>query len=186
MNGDRADNSAVFGGEADLRDPERMCNFCRELSAFRLFERIGRLNDTATSYATWQTQYRVPFYDAYGFDVPPNVPMETPPGRPSSFPASSPEPAPSTSATEVTPFLERPRRSRRRRGRARTRAPSPASRRRIRRPLTRAALRTARSNPDGSHRVAASGAARRIWTGPISVRTTAHPPFERWRITRGS
>ena len=90
MNGDRADNSAVFGGEADLRDPERMCNFCRELSAFRLFERIGRLNDTATSYATWQTQYRVPFYDAYGFDVPPNVPMETPPGRPVFVPCVQP------------------------------------------------------------------------------------------------
>jgi hypothetical protein len=90
MNGNRADNAAVFGGETDLREPERMCNFCRELSAFRLFERIGQLNDTATSYSTWQTQYRAPFYAAYGLDVPPVVPMETPPGRPVFVPCVPP------------------------------------------------------------------------------------------------
>ena len=90
MNGNRSDNAAVFGGEADLRDPERMCNFCRELTVFRLFERIGRLNDTATSYATWQTQYRAPFYGAWGLDVPPVVPMETPPGRPVFVPCVQP------------------------------------------------------------------------------------------------
>jgi len=90
MNGNRSDNAAVFGGEADLRDPERMCNFCRELTVFRLFERIGRLNDTATSYASWQAVYRKPFYDAYGLDVPPAVPMETPPGRPVYAPCVSP------------------------------------------------------------------------------------------------
>ncbi|HEX6850856.1 MAG TPA: hypothetical protein VF139_05555 [Candidatus Polarisedimenticolaceae bacterium] len=82
MNGSRADNATVFGGEADLRTPGRMCNFCRELSAFRLFERIGALEDTTTSYATWQRDYRARFYEAYGLDVPGVVPMETPPGRP--------------------------------------------------------------------------------------------------------
>jgi hypothetical protein len=90
MNGDRADNAAVFGGESELRDESRMCNFCRELSAFRLFERIGQLNDTATSYATWQSQYQRPFYEAYGFDVPSVVPMETPPGRPVFVPCVAP------------------------------------------------------------------------------------------------
>ena len=90
MNGDRADNAAVFGGEAELRDEDRMCNFCRELSAFRLFERIGRLDDTSTSYASWQSQYRQPFFDAHGFDIPSIVPMETPPGRPVFVPCVSP------------------------------------------------------------------------------------------------
>ena len=82
MNGDRDDNAEVYGGESELRTEERMCNFCRELTAFRLFERIGRLDDTATSYAYWETQYRQPFYQTYGFDVPAVVPMETPAGRP--------------------------------------------------------------------------------------------------------
>ena len=82
MNGDRDDNAEVFGGESELRTAGRMCNFCRELTAFRLFERIGRLDDTATSYAYWETQYRQPFYQTYGFDVPAVVPMETPAGRP--------------------------------------------------------------------------------------------------------
>jgi hypothetical protein len=89
MNGTH-DNATVYGGESDLRTPDRMCNFCRELSAFRLFERIGRLNDTSTSYATWQSQYRQPFYNVYGFDVPSEVPMETPPGRPVFTPCVSP------------------------------------------------------------------------------------------------
>ena len=90
MNGDRADNAAVFGGESELRDEERMCNFCRELTVFRLFERIGQLADTSTSYATWQSTYRGPFYAAYGLDVPADVPMETPPGRPVFVPCTSP------------------------------------------------------------------------------------------------
>ena len=90
MNGNRTDNATIFGGEADLRDPDRMCNFCRELTAFRLFERIGKLDDTATSYATWQSQYRQPFYGVYGLDVPEVVPMETPPGRPVFVPCVQP------------------------------------------------------------------------------------------------
>jgi hypothetical protein len=90
MNGDRADNAAVFGGESELRDEERMCNFCRELTVFRLFERIGQLADTTTSYATWQSTYRGPFYATYGLDVPADVPMETPPGRPVFVPCTSP------------------------------------------------------------------------------------------------
>lgn len=81
MNGDRSGNATVFGGETELRDEERMCNFCRELTVFRLFERIGQLPDTATSYATWQSTYRGPFYATYGMDIPAVVPMETPPGR---------------------------------------------------------------------------------------------------------
>ena len=81
MNGDKSGNATVFGGETELRDEGRMCNFCRELTAFRLFERIGQLPDTSTSYATWQTSYRQPFFATYGLDVPAIVPMETPPGR---------------------------------------------------------------------------------------------------------
>lgn len=90
MNGDRTDNATVFGGETELRDPARMCNFCRELTTFRLFERIGRLEDTSTSYATWQSAYRRPFFEAYGFDAPSIVPMETPPGRPVFRPCTVP------------------------------------------------------------------------------------------------
>ena len=82
MNGDRTANATVFGGETELRDEGRMCNFCRELTVFRLFERIGELLDTVTSYATWQSSYRGGFYSTYGMDVPAVVPMQSPPGRP--------------------------------------------------------------------------------------------------------
>jgi hypothetical protein len=90
MNGDRSGNATVFGGETELRDEGRMCNFCRELTAFRLFERIGELGSASTSYATWQSSYRQPFFAANGLDIPATVPLETPPGRPVFLPCVSP------------------------------------------------------------------------------------------------
>jgi len=90
MNGDKPGNATTYGGESELRDEDRMCNFCRELTAFRLFERIGVLSDTTTSYTAWQASYRRHFFEVYGFDVPAVVPMETPPGRPVFVPCVTP------------------------------------------------------------------------------------------------
>jgi hypothetical protein len=51
-----------------------MCNFCREITAFRIFQRTGVL-DAATGFDTWVASYRTPFYAAYGFQVPAVVPQ---------------------------------------------------------------------------------------------------------------
>jgi hypothetical protein len=82
MNGTRDDNATVFGGDTSLRDSDRMCNYCREVTAFRLFERIHVLDDSFTSYPIWEAKCRLPFFNQYGFKVPADVPQESAPGVP--------------------------------------------------------------------------------------------------------
>ncbi len=52
----------------------RLCNFCREITTFRIFERSGRLGDTGT-YERWKANYRAPFYRRLGFQTPPRLPQ---------------------------------------------------------------------------------------------------------------
>jgi hypothetical protein len=69
------DNATVFGGNGNLRSNDRMCNFCREVTAFRTFERTGVIADPATSLDTWAGTYRTPFFTKFGFKVPTPVPQ---------------------------------------------------------------------------------------------------------------
>jgi hypothetical protein len=69
------DNAGHYGGDGLLRVEDRMCNFCRETTAFRIFERTSVLPDTQTSFGTWTATYRAPFYGRFGFKVPPVVPQ---------------------------------------------------------------------------------------------------------------
>ncbi len=73
MNGTH-DNAEYYGGSGLLRVDDRLCNFCRELVAYRIFHRAGVL-DGDTAFDTWSTQYRDPFYETYGFMVPEVVPQ---------------------------------------------------------------------------------------------------------------
>jgi len=57
-----------------LRSDDRMCNFCREITAYRVFDRTRILQGT-TGFATWKSDYRVPFYERFGFKVPSPVPQ---------------------------------------------------------------------------------------------------------------
>jgi hypothetical protein len=57
-----------------LRSDDRMCNFCREITAYRVFERARILSGT-NGFATWKSDYRGPFYQRYGFKVPNPVPQ---------------------------------------------------------------------------------------------------------------
>jgi hypothetical protein len=57
-----------------LRVDDRMCNFCREITAYRVFDRTRILPGTS-GFATWKSQYRTPFYQRYGFKVPATVPQ---------------------------------------------------------------------------------------------------------------
>jgi hypothetical protein len=51
-----------------LRVP-RMCNYCRELTAYRVFERTGVLSGPS-SFDTWKSTYRSRFYERFAFEVP--------------------------------------------------------------------------------------------------------------------
>ncbi len=57
-----------------LRSDDRMCNFCREITAYRVFER-ARLLPGTSGFATWKSDYRAPFYRRFGFKVPSPVPQ---------------------------------------------------------------------------------------------------------------
>jgi hypothetical protein len=77
------DNATHYGGSGLLRVEDRMCNFCREITAFRVFERTSVLADEATSFDTWVSTYRTPFYSRFGFKVPAVVPQTNDPRNPS-------------------------------------------------------------------------------------------------------
>ncbi|MBW2533932.1 MAG: hypothetical protein JRI55_20755 [Deltaproteobacteria bacterium] len=81
MNGTH-DNAVFYGGDGRLRASDRMCNYCREVTAFRIVERTHRLADPATSYAQWVADHRGPFYERFGFAVPTVVPQENSDGTP--------------------------------------------------------------------------------------------------------
>ena len=74
MNGTH-DNALFYGGDGRLRSSDRMCNFCREMTAFRVLERTGRLPDPATSLDQWRIDHRDPFFARFGFAVPAVVPQ---------------------------------------------------------------------------------------------------------------
>ena len=74
MNGTH-DNGSFWCAMADeqyttltLR-PQRFCNFCREIIAFRVFERTGLLTGTG-AFETWKSMYRAPFWERFEFKVP--------------------------------------------------------------------------------------------------------------------
>jgi hypothetical protein len=49
--------------------PQRFCNFCREMVAYRVFERSGVLSGM-TAFETWKAMYRTPFWERFEFSVP--------------------------------------------------------------------------------------------------------------------
>jgi hypothetical protein len=80
MNGTHI-NGTYFASEEDegrcredrctLRSEGRMCNHCREVTAFRVFER----SSVVASHDEWVTDYRGTFYERFGFRVPAIVPQ---------------------------------------------------------------------------------------------------------------
>jgi len=77
MNGTH-DNGTYWcsaGTSLTLR-PERFCNFCRELTTFRLFYRTDVLQGTTqAAFDSWKNMYRQPFFARFGFAVPNPVPQ---------------------------------------------------------------------------------------------------------------
>ncbi|MFC1585106.1 hypothetical protein ACFL5V_06145 [Fibrobacterota bacterium] len=70
------ENAELFGGNGILRTDQRMCNWCREICAFRIYERVMVLPDQDNSWDQWVSSYRMPFYTVIGFDIPDPVPQE--------------------------------------------------------------------------------------------------------------
>ena len=74
LNGTHENGQAFCAAEDErygnllLRSPH-LCNFCREITTFRIFERTGILTGNM-AFATWKAMYRPAFYHRFGFFVP--------------------------------------------------------------------------------------------------------------------
>ncbi|MES1187921.1 MAG: M64 family metallopeptidase [Myxococcales bacterium] len=69
------DNAAHYGGNGLLRDDDRMCNFCREVTAFRIYSRTSILSDDNAGFAIWKASYRAKFFAQFPFQSPAVVPQ---------------------------------------------------------------------------------------------------------------
>jgi hypothetical protein len=77
MNGTH-ENGQIFCASGDERysnlllRSDHLCNFCREMTTYRVFERTGILTGSG-SFATWKAMYRPKFFERFGFFVPPGA-----------------------------------------------------------------------------------------------------------------
>ena len=69
------DNAAYYGGDGLLRVEDRMCNFCREITAFRIYQRAGVVASGDAGFATWTQDHRSNFFSRFPFAVPAVVPQ---------------------------------------------------------------------------------------------------------------
>lgn len=75
MNGTH-ENGQIFCESGDdrysnlLLRSDHLCNFCREMTTYRVFERTGVLAGM-DGFATWKAMYRPKFYERFGFFTPP-------------------------------------------------------------------------------------------------------------------
>ena len=69
------DNATYYGGEGTLRTDERMCNFCREMTAYRIYSRSGVIGNDDAGFETWKSDYRSAFFERFPFAVPALVPQ---------------------------------------------------------------------------------------------------------------
>jgi hypothetical protein len=74
MNGTH-DNATYYGGGGTLRPNDRLCNYCRELTAFYIYARTSRLSPDTTGFDAWKSSHRTPYYAAHPFYVPEVVPQ---------------------------------------------------------------------------------------------------------------
>ncbi len=74
MNGTH-DNAEYYGGNGLLRSNDRLCNYCRELTAFRIYSRSAVLENGTAGFEQWKANYRAKFYERFPFAVPATVPQ---------------------------------------------------------------------------------------------------------------
>ena len=69
------DNALYYGGDGLLRVDDRMCNFCREVTALSIYQRASMLDATLAGVETWKNEYRAGYYQQFPFVVPDLVPQ---------------------------------------------------------------------------------------------------------------
>jgi len=69
------DNAAYYGGGGTLRPNDRMCNFCREITAYYVYARSSVLPVGTEGFETWKATYRNPWFSRFPFFVPEVVPQ---------------------------------------------------------------------------------------------------------------
>lgn len=74
MNGTH-DNASYYGGNGLLRTNDRMCNFCREVTAYYIYARSSVLEMGSAGVETWKTSYRDKWFQRFPFFVPEVVPQ---------------------------------------------------------------------------------------------------------------
>jgi hypothetical protein len=69
------DNATYYGGNGLLRTNGRMCNFCREMTAYRIYSRSSVVGNDDGGFETWKSDYREAFFARFPFAVPALVPQ---------------------------------------------------------------------------------------------------------------
>jgi hypothetical protein len=69
------DNATYYGGDGLLRTNDRMCNFCREVSAFYVYARSSVLPMGDAGVEAWKANYRSKWFERFPFFVPDVVPQ---------------------------------------------------------------------------------------------------------------
>lgn len=74
MNGTH-DNAAYYGGNGLLRTDDRLCNYCRELTAFSVYARSSVLPAGTSGFENWKETYRSEYYRHFPLFTPDVVPQ---------------------------------------------------------------------------------------------------------------
>jgi hypothetical protein len=69
------DNATYYGGNGLLRTNDRMCNFCREISAYHVYARSSVIPIGTAGFDAWKTSYRDKWWERFPFFVPEVVPQ---------------------------------------------------------------------------------------------------------------
>jgi hypothetical protein len=69
------DNATYYGGNGLLRTNDRMCNFCREVTAYYVYGRSSVLPMGTAGFDTWKSDYRAAWFERHPFFVPETVPQ---------------------------------------------------------------------------------------------------------------
>jgi hypothetical protein len=108
------DNATYYGGNGLLRSNDRMCNFCREISAYHVYARSSVIPIGTAGFEAWKASYRAKWFERFPFFAPEVVPQTNDvrnpaQGMPHYEACVAADAAPAESRVEPAPT--RPRRS---------------------------------------------------------------------------
>ncbi len=77
-----SEGSSCQASSCTLRVEDRMCNFCREMTAFNIYARAGGLDPGQGAFDEWKSEYRDAYFQQFGFATPDMVPQSNDVRRP--------------------------------------------------------------------------------------------------------